>query len=101
MKKFKVKHSNGSVRVLEVIKNTEIDKFTLKRGFIAFQNIETRDFLGFSSGWVCNGCLAVYVPINEEFELKWIGFDYEVADGDSDLEEAVFDYGFEFLRDQE
>lgn len=101
MKKFKVKkikYSNGSVRVLEVTRNINVNGFFLKKGFITFQNTKTREFLGFSSGWVCNGCLAVYVPINKEFELKWIGFDYEVSDGDSDLEKAVFEYGFEFLR---
>lgn len=101
MKKFKIKLNNRAVKVLESTRNVDINNFILKRGFIAFQNTETGEFLGFSSGWVCNGCLAVYVPINKEFELKWIGFNHEVADSNSNLDKAVFDYGFEFLRNIE
>lgn len=98
MKKFKIKLNNGTVKVLETTRVLKVDGFSLKRGFFAFQDKETGEFLGFSSGWTCNGCLAIYVPAEEGFKLKWIGFDYETPDSVSKLDEAVFDYGFEFLR---
>ncbi|SFE89361.1 hypothetical protein [Peptostreptococcus sp. D1] len=100
MKKFKtkkIKNSNSSIKVLESVRNIKVDGFNLKKGFLAFQEKKTGEFSGFSSGWVSNGFLAVYVPRPEGFELKWFNY-YDDSDTDSELELAIWEYGFKFLR---